>query len=151
MLATIEYSLQSNLKVSYPVLILMIEECNDIRAVDVNSHLYYNMQLFVIRFTKIRDYFNKMINMPITSIPTINYFIHSNWHLVNLDDHPDYLIKVLSVLNYLAYPITLVKRSIYDLLNNHIEYKIAEIQLDQITLHCSVKNMCCFIMDQQKY
>ena len=106
MLATVGYSPQGNLEVSHPVLIPMIEGCNGVRAADVNSHLYRNIPLFATRFAQTRDYLNKMTNMPITPIPTINHFMHSNWHLGNLDDHLDRLTKVLSVLNYLAPPVT---------------------------------------------
>ena len=142
------YSLQSNLKASHLVLILTIESYNNVRVTDTNSYLYGNILLFTTRFTKIRDYLNKMTNMPITPIPTINHFIHSNQYLGNLDNYLDRITKVLSMLNYLALPITPVEKSIYDSLNNCIEYKIAEIQLDQIVLHCFVRNIHSFIMGE---
>ena len=102
MLATVGYSPEDNLEVSHPVLIPMIEGCNGMSSVVVNSFLYHNIPLFTTRFANTRDYLSKMTNMPITPIPTINHFMHSNWHLGSLDDHLDCLIRVLSVLNYLT-------------------------------------------------
>lgn len=150
MLATVGYNPQGNPDVSHPVLIPIIEGCNNVRAAEVNSHLYRNIPLFATRFAKTRDYLHKMTNMPITAIPTINHFMHCNWHLGNLDDHLDRLTKVLSVLNYLAPPVTPAEKGIYDSLNNRMEHEIAETQLDQIESHRSVRNMQGFIMGRQK-
>ena len=78
MLATAEYGPEDNLKVSDPILIPMIEGCNGMSSAVVTSFLYHNIPLFAKRFANTRDYLNKMTNIPITSIPTINYFMHSN-------------------------------------------------------------------------
>ena len=133
------------------MLIPIIEDCNGIRATDVNSYLYCNILLFAIRFAKTRDYLNKITNIPLTPIPTINYFICSSWYLGNLDNHLNCLTKVLSILNYLASPFTPVEKGICDSLNNYMEHEIAEIQLDQIMSNHSVRNMHGFIIGHQKY
>ena len=79
----------------------------------------------------------------------INHFMHNNWHQENLDKNPARLITVLSVLNYLAPPVTSVERGIYDSLNNRMRHEIAETQLDQIETHRAVRNMHGFIMGRQ--
>ena len=50
MLATVGHSSQGNVEVSHPVLILVIEGCNGVRAADVNSHMRRNVSLFATRF-----------------------------------------------------------------------------------------------------
>ena len=124
----------------------MIEGCNGVRAADVNSYIYRNAPLFAARFAQTRDYLNKQTNIPNVPVPTINHFMHSNWHQGNLDENPNRLTTVLSGLNFLAPPVASVEKGIYDSLDNRMEHEIVETQLDQIEIHRAVRNMHGFIM-----
>ena len=76
-----------------------------------------------------------MTNFPNVAITTINGFMNSTWYQNALDENPQRLTKVLSLLNLLAPPITLVERGLCNNLTSRVQNEIVlkGIASDQIS------------------
>ena len=90
----------------------VIEGCNTATVANINATICRNLPLFARRISQSRDYLYKMTNFPNVPITTINGFMNSAWHQNALDENPQRLAKVLSVLNFLAPPIASVERGL---------------------------------------
>ena len=111
MLATLGYGPKNNVEMSRPVLIPVVEGSNTLTATNANAIVYRNLPSCSRRISTSRDYLYKMTNFPNVSIATINGFINSAWYQNALDENPQRLTKVLSVLNFLAPHATSVERT----------------------------------------
>ena len=85
-----------------------------------------------------------MTNFPNVPITTINGSVHSTWHQNALDENPQPLTKVLSVINFLSPPITSVERGLRNTLTSRVQNEIAKDQLDHVESHHSEKKHAQF-------
>ena len=117
----------------------------------VNSFIYHNLPSCTTKLSQNRDQLFKHVNLPSVSITTINGVMRSSWHQRSLDEKPQNLSKITTVLNFLAPPITSVERGLYNNLTSRVQNEIAKTQLDQVEAYRSQRNMNTFVMGRQRH